>query len=92
MKAECTYNSGRTYRIKGVKFEQGKTKLITDSATIRKCQQTAGFSVRVLEEDDKPAKRKGKSRRVREVVEAKSTTKLTTKDKEKGKSSSKADK
>jgi hypothetical protein len=75
MKAEVTYNAGKTYRIKGTKFEQGKTRVITDSGMIKKCQMTAGFSVRIMEAD-KPRKKKGKSRRVRPVVrEAVSTEK-----------------
>ncbi len=92
MKAEVTYNAGKSYRIKGTKFEQGKTKVVTDAATIKKCQMTAGFSVRVLEAA-KPPKKKAKSRRIREVEKpaAKEAKTTTAKKKDKDKST-KADK
>lgn len=72
MKAEITYNAGASYRIKEAKFKRGITKLVTDSTVIQKCQATAGFSVRILEEDKpvKPkltAKAKAKATKIREV-------------------------
>lgn len=72
MKAEVTYNAAKTYRVKGTKFAQGKTKIVTDPAMIKKCQTTAGFSVRILEAEE-PKKKKGK--RVRSVVIEKSKKK-----------------
>lgn len=50
MVAEITYTAGKTYRIKGVKFERGIPKKVASNAVIRRCQQTSGFNVRVLED------------------------------------------
>jgi hypothetical protein len=72
MKAEITYNAGKSYRIKATKFEQGKTKIVTDPGLVKRCQQTAGFCVRVLE-DSKPVK-VSKVKRVRPVEKPKSKT------------------
>jgi len=81
MKAEITYNAGASYRIKAMKFNRGVTKPVTDSAVIKKCQATAGFSVRVLEED-KPAKQKltaKEKNRATKVVEVEAVPKFKNK-------------
>lgn len=53
MRAEVTYNAGRSYRIKSHVFKQGKTVVVKDSAVILKCEATAGFSVRRLKDTAK---------------------------------------
>lgn len=50
-KAEVTWNGSKSYRFAGnaqLIFKEGKTRTVTDSDLIKRCQTTAGFSVRVL--------------------------------------------
>lgn len=85
--AEITYNAGRSYRIKSTKFVQHRTEVVTDPDVIARCQITAGFSVRILQEKGekkviaKPKKVKKappaevKEKVVRETVETKADAK-----------------
>lgn len=72
MKAEITYTAGRSYRVKGTRFERGKTKVVTDSALVKKCQQTVGFNVRVIEPDKKVRRKAKKAKTVVKPVPTKS--------------------
>lgn len=50
MRAEITYNGGRSYLVMGVKFYEGQTKVVSDPKLIEHCQNTAGFAVQVVKE------------------------------------------
>jgi hypothetical protein len=50
MKAEITYNTGRSCTVKSTKFLQGQTRIVIDPFIIELCRNTAGFAVRVLSE------------------------------------------
>lgn len=50
MKAEITYNGARSYLVGGVKFIDGVTRVVEESALIERCKNTAGFSVHVVKE------------------------------------------
>jgi len=50
MKAEIIYTAGKSYALRGKKFMQDRMETVHDPATIKKAQQTSGFSVRVLED------------------------------------------
>ena len=53
VKAEITYNGGKSYTLSGVKFKEGITMVSTDSGLIGRCKSTAGFSVHVVEQKKK---------------------------------------
>ena len=50
MRAEITYNGGKSYLLMGVKFVEGQTRVVTNPAVIERCQHTAGFAVQVLKD------------------------------------------
>lgn len=54
MTAEITYNAGLSYRLKNYRFRQGIMLVVTDPAVIQRCQETAGFSVRLIKTVVKP--------------------------------------
>jgi hypothetical protein len=59
IRAEVTWNGSKSYRFAGnnkLIFKEAKTQTITETELIKRCQNTAGFSVRVLE-TYKPKKR-----------------------------------
>ena len=53
MRAEITFNGGKSYAMGVEKFMQNKTQLIVDARVIKRCQNTSGFSVHILD-DPKP--------------------------------------
>jgi hypothetical protein len=53
VKAEITYNGGKSYTLSGVKFREGITLVSTDAGLINRCKSTAGFSVHVVEQKKK---------------------------------------
>jgi hypothetical protein len=50
MRAEITYNDGKSYTVKGKRFECGITRMVDDAALIKHCSETQGFAVRILKE------------------------------------------
>ena len=50
MRAEITYNGGRSCQVYGVTFKEGLMKLSSDPKLIQRCQETAGFAVHILKE------------------------------------------
>lgn len=51
IKAEVTWNGSKSYRFAGnskLIFKEAKTQTLTDPDIIKRCQNTAGFCVRVL--------------------------------------------
>lgn len=50
MRAEITYNGGRSYLVMGVKFHEGQTRVVSDPKLIEYCQHTADFAVQVIKE------------------------------------------
>lgn len=49
MKAEITYNTGKSYRIGQQVFKQNRMEIVTDPEIVKRAQETNGFSVRVVE-------------------------------------------
>jgi len=68
MRAEITYNAGKSCQLMGRTFKQGVTKTVSNAELIRYCQNTHGFAVHVTQAKvvrpvDKPSKEKaGKSK------------------------------
>jgi len=57
MIAEITYNAGATCQIKNTKFALNRTVLVSDSAVIKRAQNTKGFSVHVISTKKKTKKK-----------------------------------
>jgi hypothetical protein len=52
IKAEVTWNGSKSYRFAGnsqLIFKDGKTRILTDTELIKRCQTTHGFAVLVLQ-------------------------------------------
>ncbi len=48
MKAEITYNGGKSCQVYGVTFKEGIMRVSENPDVIRRCQETAGFAVHLL--------------------------------------------
>lgn len=70
MKAEVTYNGGRSYRLGSFNFIQGRTKTIQNPKVIQRCKDTVGFAVQMLKDKPPPVAVKLKTE-VEEVVKKK---------------------
>ena len=53
MRAEITYNAGKSCTMKSTKFVEGQTQLVEDAEIIQRCLNTCGFAVHVLKEPKK---------------------------------------